>query len=51
MTEPNESRLDRIEKILVGNAEQIAQLTRDMDFLRAVVQGYISQSTLPVHQE
>lgn len=37
------------DKLIARNAEQIAQLAHDMNFLRAAVQGHISQSTPPTH--
>ena len=83
MTTQNESRLDRVERILeqvaarqdrtdkqisllakvadraiAANAEQIAalsakieQFVHEMGFLRAAMQGDISQSTSPAHQK
>ena len=83
MTTQNGNRLDRIEKILeqnaeqiaalverqertdrqietlaeitdrlsARNAEQIAALAHEMSFLRAAVQGHITQSRPPAHQE
>ena len=37
------------DRLIGRNAEQIGQLANDMNFLRTVVQGHISQSTPPAH--
>lgn len=37
------------DRLIGRNAEQIGQLAHDMNFLRIVVQGHISQSTPPAH--
>ena len=61
-SEQTDNHLDRAErsiahlaeitdKLISRNAEQIAALTHEMSFLRAAVQGHISQSTPPAHQD
>ena len=44
-------RLDRIEKLVAHNAQQIAQLSQDISFLRTAAQGHISQPTPPAHSD
>ncbi len=43
--------LDRNAEQIAANSEQIAKLSQEIGFLRAAVQGHISQSTPPAHQD
>jgi uncharacterized coiled-coil protein SlyX len=49
-TDQQLSHLVEVTDRLIGrNAEQIGQLANDMNFLRTIVQGHISQSAPPAH--
>jgi len=51
-TEQNIDHLAEItDRLIARNGEQIAALVHEMGFLRAVVQGHITQSTPPAHEE
>ena len=39
------------DRMIAANSEQIAKLSQEISFLRAAVQGHITQSTPPAHQD
>ncbi len=49
--ERNEQQIERNAQLIERNAQQIAEFVREMGFLRAAVQGHISQSSPPAHPD
>ncbi len=47
----NEERFSRYEERFAALSEKLDQLSSDIGFLYAVVNGHISQSTPPAHQD
>jgi tetrahydromethanopterin S-methyltransferase subunit G len=47
----NEERFNRNEERFAALSEKLDQLSRDIGFLYAVVNGHVSQSTPPAHQD
>ena len=47
----NEKRFNRNEERFAALSEKLDQLSRDIGFLYAVVNGHVSQSTPPAHQD
>ena len=49
--ERNSRLIERNSRLIERNSQQIAALSREIGFLRAAVQGHISQSTPPAHPD
>ena len=47
----NAEQIESNSKLIESNSKQIAVLAREINFLRAAVQGHISQATPPAHPD